>query len=69
MLSGEMVLGLEGMSARMTRMARNEMIYEREIPVEEALNKTRSVTAKQIQDLANEYITDDKLAITAIGPF
>lgn len=69
MLTGNLVLGLESMSARMTRMARNEMLFGREIPVEESLSKINAVTSQDVQALANEYLNPDYLTTTAIGPF
>lgn len=68
-ISGHIVLALEGMSARMNRMARNELIFGREITVEETLQKLNAVTEKQIRDMAAEILTEDKLSTTAIGPF
>lgn len=69
MLTGNLVLGLESMSARMTRMARNEMLFGRDIPVEETVEKINAVTAKDLQALANEHLNLDGLTTTAIGPF
>lgn len=68
-ISGHIVLALEGMSARMNRMARNELIFGREITVEETLQKLNAVTEKQIRDMAADILTEDKLSTTAIGPF
>lgn len=69
MLAGNLVLGLEGMSTRMTRIARNELLYGRDIPVEETLAEVRAVTAETIQNLANRFLQPDQLTLTAIGPF
>jgi len=68
-ISGHIVLALEGMSARMNRMARNELIFGREITVEETLKKLNAVTEQQIRDMAADILTEDKLSTTAIGPF
>lgn len=68
-ISGHIVLALEGMSARMNRMARNELIFGREITVEETLQRLNAVTEKQIRDMAADILTEDKLSTTAIGPF
>lgn len=68
-ISGHIVLALEGMSARMNRMARNELIFGREITVEETLQKLNAVTERQIRDMAADILTEDKLSTTAIGPF
>jgi predicted Zn-dependent peptidase len=69
MLSGGMVLGLESMRSRMTRLAQNELLFGRDVPIEEALEKVNAVTASNIADLANEFLAEDVLTTTAIGPF
>lgn len=68
-LSGHIVLALEGMSARMNRIARNELIFGRDIPVEESLAKINAVTEGQLRDLAAKSLTPDLVSTTAIGPF
>lgn len=68
-LSGHLVLALEGMNSRMNRMARNELIFAREVPVEEVLAKLDAVTEAQIRDMAKDILDPAKLSTTAIGPF
>lgn len=68
-LSGHIVLALEGMSARMNRMARNELIFQREITVEETLQKLNAVTEKDVRDMAADILDESKISVTAIGPF
>ncbi|MCX6340862.1 MAG: pitrilysin family protein, partial [Fimbriimonadales bacterium] len=46
-LAGNLVLALEGMNSRMMRMSRNEFNYERQITVEEALERLNKVTNSQ----------------------
>lgn len=69
MLKGNVVLSLESMSSRMHRIARNELVHGRDIPIEETLQKIEAVSPKDIQALANEYLVRDALTTTAIGPF
>ena len=68
-LSGHLVLALEGMNSRMNRMARNELIFGREVPVEEVLANLEAVTEGQIRDMAKEILDPAKMSTTAIGPF
>jgi predicted Zn-dependent peptidase len=68
-LSGNLVLGLEAMSARMLRMARNEMFYKREITVEETLERIAAVTRDQVIEKANKIFPEDLISTTALGPF
>lgn len=68
-IAGHMVLGLESMSSRMTRMARNELVHGREVPVEETLAKIEAVTAGRLRELAGRLLSPDLVSTTAIGPF
>lgn len=68
-LSGHLVLALEGMNSRMNRMARNELIFGREVPVEEVLSKLEAVTEGQVREMAEEILAPEAVSTTAIGPF
>ncbi len=68
-IEGHLVLGLEGMSARMMRMSRNELHHGREIPVEETLGKIEAVDNAMIRELANRILAQDRISTTAIGRF
>lgn len=68
-LAGNLVLALEGMNSRMMRMSRNEFNYERQITVEEALERLNKVTNSQVIELANRILTEERVSTTAIGPF
>lgn len=69
LLSGHIVLALEGMSARMMRMAKNEIIHGRDVPVSETLAKIEAVTNEAIIEFARKFLPDDQINTTAIGPF
>lgn len=68
-LSGNLVLALEGMNARMMRMTRNELAYGREVPIEETLERIQAVTANEVVELANRSLRPEVVSTTAIGPF
>ena len=68
LLAGSMVLGLEGMNSRMMRMSRNELHHQRQIPVEETLERLNAVTCSDIQALAQRLLKPELVSITAIGP-
>ena len=68
-LAGNLVLALEGMNSRMMRMSRNEFNYERQITVEEVLERLNKVTNSQVMELANRILAEEKVSTTAIGPF
>jgi predicted Zn-dependent peptidase len=67
-ITGSLVLGLEGMSARMMRNARNELVFGREIPVEETMEKIRAVTNDGFTALARRMLDENLVSTTAIGP-
>jgi predicted Zn-dependent peptidase len=68
-IAGNVVLALEGMSARMMRMTRNELYYGREVPLEETMAKIEAVTNDDLVRLASETLSDARVSVTAIGPF
>ena len=68
-LAGNLVLALEGMSSRMMRMSRSELNYQRDVTVEESLERLNKVTGKQVQDLANQILDPKLVSTTAIGAF
>lgn len=68
-IAGGIVLGLEGMSSRMMRMTKNELFHERDVPIDETLAKINAVTEQQVRDLAAEMFAEDRVSVTAIGPF
>lgn len=68
-IAGNLVLGLEGMSSRMMRQAKNEMVYGRQIPMEETVEKINAVTQDQVTTLATRLFDPSKMRTTAIGPF
>ncbi len=67
-MSGGMVLGMEGLSARMMRNARSELARGRIIPMEETLERIESVTAEQVQEQAQLSFDPSATNLTAIGP-
>lgn len=67
-ITGSMVLGLEGMSSRMMRNARNELHFGRHIPIEETMSRIDGVTNEAIQALAQRMFTHDLVSTTVIGP-
>lgn len=68
MFKGNVVLGLENMGARMRRIARNELIFGRDIPIEETLEKVDAVSQDDILTLAQQFLSPEKMTITAIIP-
>lgn len=67
-MAGNMVLALEGMNARMMRMARNVIVHDRFIPLEETLERIDAVTNSGLIDLARRVFEPARISTTAIGP-
>lgn len=68
-IAGNIVLALEGMSARMMRMTRNEVYHGRHIPIEETVAKIDAVTNERVVEAARRLFAPEVVSTTAIGPF
>jgi len=68
-ICGHLVLALEGMSSRMMRMAKNELHYGRQIPVDETISRINAVSQENILEAAARMLDADRVSITALGPF
>jgi len=66
-MKGSTVLGLETTSSRMSWLARSEFYYDRVLTIDEVFDKIDRVTLDDIVRVANEYIRDEYLSLTAIG--
>jgi predicted Zn-dependent peptidase len=67
-IKGSMLLGLESTSARMRRMAMNEIYFGRQIPPTEVAERISSVTNDQIVSLAASLFQGRRMAATLLGP-
>jgi predicted Zn-dependent peptidase len=66
-LKGNIILGLESSSSRMSNLARQEMYFEHFFGVDEIMNKVESVTAEQVMEMANKLFDPEKVAVTLLG--
>lgn len=66
-LTASILLGLEDSAARAGNLAQQEIIFGRQISVEETLQKLQSVTAEEIRQIARDFFQTDKLALAALG--
>jgi predicted Zn-dependent peptidase len=66
-LKGNLLLGLESTDARMNRLARNEIYFRRDIPVEELARDIEAVTQDQVVELANTFFNRDQMALVVLG--
>ena len=67
-LKGNLVLGLESTTSRMSQLARSEMSFGRQIDLSENLAAIDDVTADDVQRVAAECFADGALAATVLGP-
>jgi len=67
-LKGNLLLGLEGTSSRMTRLAKTELYFERNHDLDEIIAGIEAVSIDQFQLLARRILRDEAFAITSIGP-
>jgi len=61
------LLSLESSSARVSALARQEIIHGRRISPQEIIEKMDAVTADAMQRVAQEYFHSEKIALGALG--
>ena len=67
-LKGNLVLGLESTTSRMSELARSEICFGRQIDLVEHLAAIDRVTAADTQRVAADLFTNGSLAATVLGP-
>ena len=67
-IKGSLTLSLESTSSRMIRLGRNEFALGRDVAPEEIEERVDAVAAKDIQELAQELLTEEKLGLCVLGP-
>jgi len=66
-MKGNMLLGLETSDSRMSRIAKNEVYFGRDIPLEEVAAKIDAVTNEDIVRIAARLFRPGALALTVLG--
>ncbi len=64
---GNIVLGLESSSARMSNLARQQMYFGRFNTVDEIIADVDRVTTADIQRIANELLQPERISLTLLG--
>jgi predicted Zn-dependent peptidase len=67
-LRGAILLAAENPESRMSRLARNEYNFGRDVPLDEALSYVEAVTREDVADLAAQLLAPENLAATVLGP-
>src|SRR6201995_4919874 len=66
-LKGNIILGLESSSSRMSNLARQEMYFEHFFGVDEIMEKVEAVTSEQVMEMARTLFDPEKVAVTLLG--
>jgi predicted Zn-dependent peptidase len=66
-LTASILLSLEDSASRAGNLAQQEIVFGRQISVEETLKKLQAVTVEEIQKLAQDFFQTEKLALAALG--
>lgn len=67
-LKGNIILGLESTSSRMTNIARQEIYHGRYYSPKEIMKEVDSITLEHIQALAEKLIRPERFSMTVYGP-
>lgn len=67
-LKGSLMLGLESTGSRMSRLAKMEIYLNDYVTLDDVCAGIASVTAEQIQLLAQELFADERMTLTVIRP-
>ncbi|HKV53640.1 MAG TPA: pitrilysin family protein [Candidatus Binataceae bacterium] len=66
-LKGNMLLGMESTDSRMNRLARNEIYFRRDIPLEEIAREIEGVTNEQVIELASSCFKAERMGMIMLG--
>ena len=66
-LKGNMLLGMESTDSRMNRLARNEIYFQRDIPLEEIAGSIDSVTNDQVVELSQHCFNASRMGLVLLG--
>lgn len=67
-IKGNLLLGLESSTTRMTRLGRNEVLTRRIEPVEETLAQIDRVSLEDMNAVSREAIQPETFCVAAVGP-
>jgi predicted Zn-dependent peptidase len=67
LIKGNFLLSMESTDNHMTRLAKNEICFGRQISMEETISGIDAVTSRDILDLAGELFNPDQISVAAMG--
>ncbi len=66
-LKGSLMLALESTSSRMSKLARQEIYFGRQVTSEETLDRVSRVTGPEVRAVARRLFRGRRLALAAVG--
>ena len=66
-LKGNMLLGMESTDSRMNRLARNEIYFRRDVPLEEIAREIETVTNDQVIEIASSCFKPERMGLVMLG--
>ena len=66
-LKGNILLGLESSSSRMSNLARSEMYFDHFFGTQEIIENIERVTVEDVQSMAQSLFTTEAVAVTVLG--
>jgi len=67
-LKGSMLLGLENVASKMSRLAKNEMYYGRQIQTAEILQRLDAITRDDVARMVESHFHPDRTLLVGLGP-
>jgi predicted Zn-dependent peptidase len=67
-LKGSMLLGMENVASRMSRLAKNEMYYGRQVLTAEVLRRLDAITQDDVMRMIEAYFRRDGCFLVGLGP-
>jgi len=67
-LKGNIIMSLESINSRMNRMGRNEIYFNRQIPIDEVLDNIDGVSEEDVSYMAKKLFKKGRMAFSIIGP-
>jgi len=61
-------MGQESMNSRMMRIGRNELTFDRVIPIEEIMERVNGVTLDAVAAIADQIFSNEMFAMATVGP-
>jgi predicted Zn-dependent peptidase len=68
-LKGSLMLELETPGSRMSKLARSEQYFGRQISLDEIIADVEAVTGDDVRRVAEQLLVPGRMVLTAIGPF